>query len=950
MTKGIICADIHIYDYPQYNFEKDFRLKQFINLAYRIIEIGKQEGATRCFLLGDTIHKPIITPKVAHYASEFFEILSTYFSEIYYILGQHCTDSKSESFLESDSLVPILGKHTKAIYSNKKIIEIDGKIIALCNWELNTDWSFIDGKNVDVFMGHLTLDDKFGQYYNDSGYKLGFFGDIHQKKSFGKNHTVNVPIPHYISDCQDGSVICIDFKDLSWKRISTESNNFQYLKMYYDDELPKHYNSELTAIVTKPEITETINKIYKSLDIDSMIKKVIDENNLKQLHDEIIKEVDLNKIDTNFDFKLSKISIKNFRSIKSLNYDFIKSGTTLITGHNGSGKSSLMRAIHFIFCPPRQVKPLIKSGRKSMNVELSLFYENCKYIISRGVESGSSYLDITIIKNGEKEELKSNSLSGMTKILEERLPFVKLFDIFYRNQESSHILDDYNYADRINLISNILNINIVEKLHNVAKSKLSLKNDNIKKIKIEMDTLENIINLLIDEDISNVKSEVKSVQSEIEKFKLQENYKRSTLEKYITYEGLIQKLNQLKSNIDLLSNNMPEKLNFKEVVEGLNVSLDKSSIKLKDVQEDKLEASNRVVSLKDTIQKLESEIINNEKEVENIKSKIDSLSIGNCFTCNQPINEKDINNLKLTLEEKHKFLDGNIIDNKSKLYKIKTPYSELKEKVEALLKEETSLLDIIREIKFDIKSYTASKDQYEKYYDLLSKYDSLEKEIKLFIENNNIDTNLFSNDIRKDIESILSIYNEQNIKLTQLNNKIEEAKKHEGIKKKYSLLSSEIDILFKDKENLDKYIKLFSDKGAIIQSVFLEVSKIMSTNDIKVSTVKTLSNGDTKIDFNINYKVGKNLIPYSELSGGQKTLVDIFFLCKLYAISGRVGLLMLDETLSDLDGENLEFTMKNLNDSSINNIFVVSHLDSFNYFDSRILVKLLNENSTFQIN
>jgi putative ATP-dependent endonuclease of the OLD family len=46
--------------------------------------------------------------------------------------------------------------------------------------------------------------------------------------------------------------------------------------------------------------------------------------------------------------KLKRISIKNFKSIKDIKFDFPESGILVLVGENNAGKSNIIRAIDLI--------------------------------------------------------------------------------------------------------------------------------------------------------------------------------------------------------------------------------------------------------------------------------------------------------------------------------------------------------------------------------------------------------------------------------------------------------------------------------------------------------------------------------------------------------------------------------------------------------------------------
>ena len=164
---------------------------------------------------------------------------------------------------------------------------------------------------------------------------------------------------------------------------------------------------------------------------------------------------------------------------------------------------------------------------------------------------------------------------------------------------------------------------------------------------------------------------------------------------------------------------------------------------------------------------------------------------------------------------------------------------------------------------------------------------------------------------------------------------------------KIAQYKTDIDNLNSRLELLDKYTLLFAPNGIIVQSVFTKVAEIMTDGKFIIRTVKTLKSGEVRIDFDVDLMVGKYLIPYSELSGGQKTLVDIFFLTKLFQLGTRAGCLILDESLKELSEDKLEEVAKLLKTSRINTILLSTHVSSFNYYDRKLNVDMVDNRSTY---
>lgn len=79
--------------------------------------------------------------------------------------------------------------------------------------------------------------------------------------------------------------------------------------------------------------------------------------------------------------KLSKVRIRNFKSIKSLDFDYPKSGILVLVGENNSGKSNVIRAIDLICGESWIGKEKLEDHdyylrNRDSEIEISLFFDN----------------------------------------------------------------------------------------------------------------------------------------------------------------------------------------------------------------------------------------------------------------------------------------------------------------------------------------------------------------------------------------------------------------------------------------------------------------------------------------------------------------------------------------------------------------------------------------------
>jgi len=76
--KVLVTADIHLGEYNDYNYSKNFRLNQFDKLADRLIELGKQYSCEEIWILGDFLRVPNSKSRIQHKLKNFIKKLSNF--------------------------------------------------------------------------------------------------------------------------------------------------------------------------------------------------------------------------------------------------------------------------------------------------------------------------------------------------------------------------------------------------------------------------------------------------------------------------------------------------------------------------------------------------------------------------------------------------------------------------------------------------------------------------------------------------------------------------------------------------------------------------------------------------------------------------------------------------------------------------------------------------------
>lgn len=219
--------------------------------------------------------------------------------------------------------------------------------------------------------------------------------------------------------------------------------------------------------------------------------------------------------------------------------NFLASKTTLVVGHNGAGKSTMLDALSFALFGKahRNIsKPQLVNSINDKNclVEVEFKVAGSQYKIVRGIKPNI----FEIWKNGIMLNQSSHS-KEYQKILEQNI--IKL------NHKSFHqivVLGSSSFipfmqlaaAARRDVIEDLLDINVFSKMNVILKEKNSLLKDTIKSIEYDLELSKEKIDLqskyikeveeLSNDQIESKELEIKEAESEIESLQ-SENLKLS---------------------------------------------------------------------------------------------------------------------------------------------------------------------------------------------------------------------------------------------------------------------------------------------------------------------------------------------------------------------------------------------------------------------------------------
>lgn len=183
---------------------------------------------------------------------------------------------------------------------------------------------------------------------------------------------------------------------------------------------------------------------------------------------------------------------KNFLSTgnKFTEIDFQRNPTTLVVGHNGAGKSTMLDALSFALFGKahRNIsKPQLLNSinNKQCVVEVQFNVSGSEFKIVRGIKPGI----FEIWKNGELINQDSHSREYQ-KILEQniiKLNHKSFHQIVVLGSSSFIPFMQLSAQNRRDVIEDLLDINIFSKMNGILKEKTSELKENIRQLSYEID-------------------------------------------------------------------------------------------------------------------------------------------------------------------------------------------------------------------------------------------------------------------------------------------------------------------------------------------------------------------------------------------------------------------------------------------------------------------------------
>jgi DNA repair exonuclease SbcCD ATPase subunit len=610
-------ADWHIGDHTQFSEIDDTgrpsRLRQYLNLANDFYDFAKRYNADVITVAGDIVDQATMKPMVADILKTTLDILGMD-TKIPVILthGQHDLDTKTEELAEWHSALSLVTYDSSNVLyaSTPTVYEIEKFKIQIVPWNSNHELPpHVLQDAYDIFIGHGAVAgcSNYDGYIFKSGFdqedllkrfKLSIIGDIHNGQTFFNKDRDRIIL-------QPGSPIQMDYKDspvtgfwlckvprtgpveVRFHPIEKIHPDFYHRFLYSEDQSQKstrlvHYRYRKPKPQKEGKTgDDTSLSQYKreSSNVLEIGQRIIESSRIE--NQEQVSEVFRNLMDSIKSTsrkvsrsKLVHMSIKNFLSVGEFELNFKDFPENLvITGENGSGKTSLVEAIYWCITGSTTMGVSVNEvvndyGTGAASVELTIEIGDTIYKFSRSREGGKPLFGIDIF-NGEWQRFQSSRTSSTQEVAYELLGIgeweIKLLCYFSAQQPT--LFGSLGKSNRYSLVSTISGIDVIDKAREIITEKLNLSSREHISLESKIDTLKSVERASKDRisgylskkesqvsvDSSDIEEKIKSIKERIQNYPEEKAIREEIGQCYQQHDEYQKSINQLQSTINKIN-------------------------------------------------------------------------------------------------------------------------------------------------------------------------------------------------------------------------------------------------------------------------------------------------------------------------------------------------------------------------------------------------------------
>lgn len=924
--KILAVSDIHCHDYPQRNPVEKYRLYQVRIVAQNIIEAAQREGAEIIVLAGDILEKPVIRPYVQAEVKYFLDTLMSYFRTGFIIWGNHDQDNKGSNQEFTDSCISVM-LPPNLYYADKKETVIDGTRIAFSNWQPEFDLSWING-TVDVLFTHATISYTGGDLYksqelDESKFNLAICGDIHRPAQLGKYVSIGIPQRCKMGDCDKATGVIYDTSTKGWSWVDLDPQGklmkFEYTPIREEEGWIQDIG---TWKVYKPQqftLSGTQRdeiKVPRWEEIGHLIDGIIIENGLENVHSEVLKNIkNIESKEVDFNFVLTRFYCKNWRSIEEIELYFEDLDKVLITGKNGSGKSSLLSALRFAFEENRFLKDFIQFGQKECVTEVDFIYQGKTYRLQRGSKKYGLWVEGEPQKYNNKKEFEDD--------MHLRFPFIDYMDMYFFDSDHHKLIGSITPERKSEIISKFFKMDKIDAYNEEAEvlmtqfqKSVSVWTEEIEKSTKLLEFIDNKLSLIVVPGTpKNILEQHKAEGLDLQRrWKTWNDYSRETA-------GIQAQIQQCENKLQTLA---LEIQSFRESAE-----IDREISELRELGNSKMNELGNLRSIASEWSIKERNLADVTREGQ--KLYLEWKNIGQaktCSTCGQEIKSTE------SLEFHKVELEKRIQELVEKQRLIKTEMDALKEKKEnadqetmRINRENSQINSKISELMSQKKMKESKEAEYkstEAYgQNLHNRLLGMGQMAEVTLPDG------FMEEMAR-IENEISLWTSYEVLLD------DRTKACESIQR----AQNEIGVLSTGMDELSRYIKITGPTGKIYEEIMTRLADQFSDNQVKYEVVTYNFRKKDHLDLASYFFNNGNWVGYQACSSGQQTVLDVNFLSKIVT---RMGLLVMDEFLKHLDPFNHDICIDMISSMNIGCIMLSSHMESIVSFNNKSIQMELND-------
>jgi exonuclease SbcC len=656
--------------------------------------------------------------------------------------------------------------------------------------------------------------------------------------------------------------------------------------------------------------------------------------------------------------QLKKITLNNIRSYENQEIEFC-SGSTLLTGDIGSGKTSILLGIEFAFFglqPGQKASSILRNGTDNGGVIIEFNIGENKIIIERRLKKSKTitqdYCSISI--NGEKKEISVMELKNkILELLNYPREFSKKQNILYKftvytPQEEMKQIILQDPQTRINTIRHVFGIDKYKKiLENISIVISKVREEKRIKEGITKNFENEQMNILSKEQELESKSKEllileKELQLKQQKRKKIQGEKQEISIKIQERDKLLQEIE--KSNL-MVSNKKDNLLINQKRIEQLDSQikelggLNKNITDIQQIQEDinliksqKEKLNQKYMEVNSLMNSIDLKISENEK----LTKKLSNLEI--CPTCLQNVDAiyraNVLNKFHNDISKNNKTLEELELNKKDLILKIEKNKGDLD-----LKEKELGELNIL---KFKIQN---SKEKQIQIKEIQNTNELLCKDIDIL------------NKHRMDLKNSILDLNKFELIFNEKTKELDEAQRQERLYDiKFAQLKKEIEVFsmqIRELKERIKKVKQIKEKLVYLSGLENWLSKKFSTlislveknvmNKLKFEFANLFSKWFSMlVSDSFNAKINNDFTPvieyqdyeidYSHLSGGERTAVALAYRLALNQIINSIlskiktkNLIILDEPTDGFSEKQLDKIRDVLKELNAEQLIVVSH-------------------------